>query len=237
MTRHIGALLPATNTIIETEYSQLPQDVLMFHYARCDKVSAGTPFHPSKDEDVAYQAKMLSYAKVEVIGVIQTSASLFEQGYDARVKKMIAENAGVPGLTSAEEIGKAVKALGAQRIGIVTPYSNEVIQRAADYYGEHFGLVASGLEGFGATDAYSIGNISPDTATEALKRLDTPDIEVFILPGGNFQTMKYLDGWEAAIGKPVIATNQALVWGAMSALGIRDSLPDRGRLLADNPKG
>lgn len=234
MTRHIGALLPATNTIIETEYSRLPQEVMQFHYARCDKRGA-SPFHPSKDEDVAYQSKMLAYAKVEVVGLIQTSASLFEEGYDARVKKMISDNAGVPALTSAEAIGDALRAMGVGCIGIVTPYSTEVIERAASYYKQHYGLEATGKEGFGATDAYSIGNLSADNATEALVRLDTPDIEAFIIPGGNFQTMKYLDGWEKQIGKPVIATNQALVWAAMKTLGMTDKLPGMGRLLAEMP--
>jgi maleate isomerase len=234
MTRHIGALLPATNTIIETEYSRLPQDVLQFHYARCDKRGA-SPFHPSKDEDVAYQSKMLGYSKVEVIGLIQTSASLFEEGYDARVKKMIFENSGIPGVTSAEAIGEAVRAFGAKAVGIVTPYSTEVIERASSYYKQHYGLEAFGKEGFGATDAYSIGNIGAENATEALVRLDRPEIEVFIIPGGNFQTMKYLDGWEKQIGKPIVATNQALVWWVMKTLGMTDRLSGMGRLLAEMP--
>lgn len=231
MTRHIGALLPATNTTIETEYSRLPQDVLQFHYARCDK-GGGSPFHPSKDEDVAYQSKMLGKAKVEVIGLIQTSASLFEDGYDARVKKLIADNSGVPALTSAEAIGAAAQALGVKRVAIVTPYSTEVIQRAANYYKTNFGLEASGLEAFEATDAFKISSLSADTATAALERLDSPDVEAFIIPGGNFQAMSHIDGWEQQHGKPVIATNPALVWASMQALGIRDKLPGLGRLLA-----
>lgn len=236
MTRHIGALLPATNTTIETEYSRLPQDVLQFHYARCDK-GGGSPFHPSKDEDVAYQSKMLGKCKVEVIGLIQTSASLFEDGYDARVKKLITDNSGIPALTSAEAIGAAAKALGVKRVAIVTPYSTEVIQRAAAYYKTGYGLEATALEAFQATDAYAIFSLSADNATAAFERLDSPEVEAFIVPGGNFQTMPHIEGWEKQFGKPVIATNPALVWASMNLLGITDRLPGLGRLLGEMPKG
>ena len=38
---------------------------------------------PSKDADVDYQARLLGTAKVEVIALAQTSASLFADDYDA----------------------------------------------------------------------------------------------------------------------------------------------------------
>jgi maleate isomerase len=64
------------------------------------------------DDDVIRQPKLLGDAKVEVITLAQTSASLFDDDYDARVKAQMSSNAGVPAVTSAEAIGEAVRALG-----------------------------------------------------------------------------------------------------------------------------
>ena len=105
--RHFGVLVPSTNTTVEIEYTNYLPATLQFHTARLGKGS-NTPFSPSKDDDVIYQSKMLGDAKVEVVALAQTSASLFDDGYDAKVKAYMSQNAGVPGITSAEAIGEAI---------------------------------------------------------------------------------------------------------------------------------
>src|ERR1700677_1264749 len=150
--RHFGGLIPSTNTTVEIEYTRHLPATLQFHVGRCGK-GANTPFSPSLDEDVIRQSKLLGDAKVEVIRLAQPSPSLFDDDYDARVKAQMSSNAGVPAVTSAEAIGEAVRALGMKRIGIVTPYSAEVILRAKRYYEMKYGLQVMGMEGFGATDA------------------------------------------------------------------------------------
>ncbi|WP_089936105.1 hypothetical protein [Candidatus Entotheonella palauensis] len=118
MIRHFGALIPSTNTTVEIEYNRLLPATLQVHVGRLGK-GANTPFSPSLDADIEYQARLLGNAKVEVICLAQTSASLFDDAYDAAVKGLMTEGAGVPSLTSAEAIGQAVRALGAKRIGLV----------------------------------------------------------------------------------------------------------------------
>ena len=55
MPRHFGILVPSTNTTGEVEYCRLAPE-LQVHTGRLGK-GGNTPFSPSKDEDVAYQAK------------------------------------------------------------------------------------------------------------------------------------------------------------------------------------
>jgi maleate cis-trans isomerase len=171
-----------------------------------------------------------------VITLVQTSASLFDDDYDATVKAQMSSNAGVPAVTSAEAIGEAVRALGMKRIGIVTPYSAEVIQRAKRYFETKYGLQVAGMEGFGATDAYAIGKLDANMAFEGLRRVDAPAIEVLIVPGGNFPTMPWIAAWERALGKPVITTNQATLWGALGVMKLNNPLPGQGRLLEQMPR-
>ncbi|MGE4048924.1 MAG: hypothetical protein AB7F35_29035 [Acetobacteraceae bacterium] len=237
MVRHFGVLIPSTNTTVEIEYSRLLPPTLQAHVGRLGKGSGNTPFSPSRDEDIEYQSKLLGTAKVEVICLAQTSASLFDDDYDAVTNRRMSEGAGVPSLTSAEAIGRAVRALGARRIALVSPYSQEAIERAARYYTMRYGLEVAAMEGFGATDAYAIGGLSADNATEAFARIDRPEIEVLVVPGGNFPTMPSIAFWERRFGKPVITTNQAALWGMMEVMGLRDPLPGYGRLLEQHPSG
>ena len=233
--RHFGVLIPSTNTTVEIEYTRHLPATLQFHVGRCGKGGGVTPFSPSKDEDVAYQSKLLGDSKVEAVALAQTSASLFDAGYDARIMALMAENAGVPAVTSAVAIGQAVQALGMKRVGIVTPYSAAVIESAKRYYETKYGLSVVAMEGFGATDAYAIGGLDADMAFAALRRVDRPEIEVLLVPGGNFPTMPGIAPWERALGKPVITTNQAALWAVLKIMTIGDPLPGLGRLLEQMP--
>ena len=232
MTRHFGVLIPSTNRTVEIECRLVPA-TYQAHVGRLK--SSGGSFSPSRDEDIDYQSHLLGTAKVELVILAQTSASLFAEDYDEVVTKRMSAGAGVPGLTSAQAVGRAVRALGARRIAVVSPYSGEVNARAARYFKDKHGLETIALEGFGATDAYAIGQLGPQHAREAFARIDRPEIEAFVVPGGNFPTMSSIASWEREFGKPVVTTNQASLWAMLRAFDGADRLPAFGRLLAEVP--
>ena len=237
MTHHFGVLIPSTNTTVEIEYSRLLPPTLQAHVGRL--LTSGTgPFSPSKDEDVDYQARLLGTAKVEVISLAQTSASLFADDYDAATTKRMSAAAGVPAITSAQAIGQAVQALGARRIALVSPYSPPVIERAKQYYESKYGLEVVALEGFAATDSYMIGKLGPENARDAFARIDRPgDRGIRSAWRQLSRPCRLLPAWEREFGKPVITTNQAALWAMMGIMGVSEPLPGLGRLLETMPAG
>jgi maleate isomerase len=235
MPRHFGMLIPSTNTTCEIEFCRLPPD-LQVHTARLGK-DGNTPFHPSLEADVAYQSKLLGHARVEVIALVQTSASLFADDYDAVTVKRMTEASGVASLTSAQAIGRALHALGTLRIAMATPYSPEVIARAKQYYESKYGVSVIAAESLGATDSYTIGKMDAGLAQAAFSRINRPDVDALVLPGGNFPTKDWIEPWEQQFGKPVITTNQAALWAVLRAMGIDKPLAGWGRLLTQMPTG
>jgi maleate isomerase len=234
MTHNFGVLIPSTNTTVEIEYNRLLPPTLQAHVGRL--LTSGTgPFSPSKDVDIDYQARLLGTAKVKVVSLAQTSASLFADDYDAEVTQRMSKAAGVPAITSAQAIGQAVRALGARRIALVSPYSPPVLERARHYYESKYGLDVLALEGFAATDSYMIGKLGPENARDAFARIDRPEIEVFVVPGGNFPTMSFVPEWEREFSKPVVTTNQAALWAMLGIMRVTDRLPGLGRLLEEMP--
>src|SRR3954471_4370558 len=178
---------------------------------------------------------MLGNARVEVVFLLQTSASLFSDGYCEDVSRRISAAAGVPGFTSAMAIGEAAQALGTRRVALVSPYSEEVNASAKRYFEGQYGLSVVALEGFAATDSYMIGKLGPENARDAFARIDRPEIEAFVVPGGNFPTMSFVPDWERQFGKPIVTTNQAALWMMLATMGMRDALPGLGRLLSVMP--
>jgi maleate isomerase len=109
MPRHFGMLVPSTNTTCEVEFCRLPAD-LQVHTARLGK-SGTTPFSPSLDADVVYQSKLLGDARVEVIALMQTSASLFADDYDDVTVKRMARRPACCSVISLAAGASAVRAL------------------------------------------------------------------------------------------------------------------------------
>jgi len=229
---HFGVLIPSTNTTVEIEYTRLLPPEWQAHYARVLSQSHGkSPFSPPLDADVEYQSKLLGTARVELIILVQTSASLFADDYDDTTIARIEKASGVKAITSANAVGAAARALGTRNVALVSPYSEEVNARARHYFEGKHELKIAALEGFAATDSYMIGHLGPENARDAFRRIDRPEIEAFIVPGGNFPTMQSISEWEHEFKKPVITTNQAALWAMMRALGSSDRLPSLGRLL------
>ena len=234
MTLHFGVLIPSTNTTVETELARLPAGY-QAHYARLLSSTPGNPFSPSRDEDVDYQSKLLGTARVAMVILIQTSASLFADDYDDKVIPRISAAAGgVPATTSARAVGGALRALGARRIGLVSPYSAEVNERARRYFSRQHELDIAVVEGFAAADAYAIGNLGPEMARDAFARINRPDIEAFVVPGANFPTMASIAAWEREFGKPIVTSTQAALWAVARELG-GEPIAGYGRLLEQLP--
>lgn len=230
--RHFGVLIPATNTTVEVEYTRLLPPSLQAHYARLGK-SQDVAFEPSLDEDLKYQSQLLGNARVEAIALTQSSASMADDEYDTKAKRYMSEAARVPALTSAEAIGEAIGALDTKRVALVSPYSQSVMARTKRYYEMRFGVTVAASEGFAASDSYSIGALSADNATDAFKRMDLTQIDALVVLGGNFPTMQFISAWEEEFAKPVLTTNQVVIWGVMMAMCIEDPLPGLGVLLQD----
>src|SRR5438445_10571631 len=180
MTRHFGVLIPSTNATVEMECRLLPAT----HQAHVGRLkSSGGSFSPSRGEDIDYQSRLLGTARVEMVILAQTSASLFAEDYDDVVTKRMGVGAGVPAITSAQAVGRAVRALGARRVAIVSPYSDAVNERAARSFKPKHRLDPLALEGFRATAAYAIGQLGPQHARHAFARLERPESRASAAPG------------------------------------------------------
>jgi maleate isomerase len=233
---HFGVLVPSTNTTVETEYGRLLPLTLQVHVARLPLLSSGAEAAPrGGDTDVDYQARLLGSAQVEVVALAQTAASLSADDFDDRIIKRMSEAAGVPAITSAKAIGLAVRALGAGRIALVTPFPIPVLNRLASHYTGKYGLEIVASESFSGSDSVSYPALGQELARDAIARTNRPEIEVFVVPGGNFPTMPFISDWERAVGKPVITTNQAMLWAMVQMMQADEKLAGFGRLLAEMP--
>jgi maleate cis-trans isomerase len=180
---------------VEIEYGRLLPENLQVHVARIPLLSSDAATQRGGDADVDYQSRLLGSAKVEVVALAQTAASLFSGDFDDRITKRMSEAAGVPAITSASAIGQAVQALGARRIARVTPFQIPVLERLASYYTGRYELEIVVSESFSGSDPVAYPTLGQELARDAIPRTDGPEIEVIIVPGGNYPTLSGCERW------------------------------------------
>ena len=60
-----------------------------------------------------------------------------------------------------------------------------------------------------------------------------PESNGFLMSCGALRTMDVINQIEDAIGKPVIASNQAMLWDCLRLAGINDKIPKLGKLFTE----
>jgi maleate isomerase len=114
----------------------------------------------------------------------------------------------------------------------VTPYIEEINKREKIFM-ESIGFEVVYEKGLGISDTIEIAKISPGTVyrlgREAIAK--APEADTLFLSCGNMRTIEVLSALEKDTGRPVISSNQALLWAALKAVGVRDPIYGFGSLL------
>lgn len=143
---------------------------------------------------------------------------------------------GAPGARPATLMG-AVRAtlttLGAQRIAVGTPYVDELNTHVAGYLtGAGFDIAA--FQGLNLTTDHEMIRVAPDYLIEFARAVDCPDADAVLISCGALRTIEVVDVIEQTLGKPVVCSNQAMLWQCLRLAGIDDRLPGLGTLLRDH---
>jgi maleate isomerase len=138
--------------------------------------------------------------------------------------------AGAPRASStATAIRHALAALGARRIVMLTPYDAKTTEEEAAYLSS-IGCEVLHAQGMAldGSDAYCSTPASfwRDCAIGARH----PDADVYFLSCANISTFPVIEEIERTLDRPVITSNQAVIWETLQQLGWSDRRGCPGRL-------
>jgi len=227
----IGVIQPAPGVMLEHEWPAfLPPEVL-FPVGRIRMTSASAQGYAQMAQVAPEMARDLAFAGAGVIAYACTIGSLFA-GVEAERELIaaLAEASGKPAISLAATCIAALRAVGASRLAIMTPYSAETNGWVADYV-EAQGLAVAGFLTTPLAIA-DVGSMGPaEIAAFALAEMERlPEADALWIPCTAIQTMDAIAAIEAATGLPVVSGTQALLWDALRVLGIADPIQGAGRL-------
>lgn len=229
--RRLGLLLPSSNTTQEEEFWRILPPGVTLHVARLPLRRVEADATARIVEDIESESRKLADADVDAIVLAATAPSSRRGiGYDRELIGRIEGASGKPATTASTASIQALAALGARRIVIAAPWSEAVNATAAAFL-EASGIQVLAHRALGCVDNLEIGALADATAFDLGQAVDQPDADAVMLACGNWRTLGVVDRLEAAIGKPVVTTNQVSLWAVLRLAGVTQTLPGWGRLL------
>ena len=142
----------------------------------------------------------------------------------------------MPVVTPPAAARAAFRALGVRRISLLTPYTRETTAPMADYFAGH-GFELRSVTCFGLEDDRVMARVRPDAIVAAAVEATAPDAEALFISCTALRAAEVAERVEAAIGRPVVTSNQASVWRCLRLAGIDRPLAGCGRLLRLQAEG
>jgi maleate isomerase len=229
----LGLITPSKGWTVEHEWPRMLPRGVSYLVTRIP-LKATTPEELLKMGEYAVEgAKLLASSNVDLICygcTIETILKGLE--YDKTLTDELQKVAGVPAKTMAGGVVEAMRELKARKLAVVTPYVDE-INKLEKVFLEKIGFEVVYEKGLGITETLEIGKISPAAVyrlgREAL--LKAPQADILFLSCGNLRTIEILSTLERDTGKPVISSNQALLWSALRMTGVNEPILGYGSLL------
>jgi maleate isomerase len=225
--KRIGVVIPSLNIVVEDDLRrELPLNV-GFHIGRLrlrktqGRVTQAALLEAGRD--AVTQSSLLSDAGMDAIAFNCTGASLSDGPEGARrLRDEIAEATSTPATTTILSVVRALRASGLRRIVHVCPFTPEFgADEAAFLQAEGFDLVAS--RGLNFTDARLAAKLSPQEICDIAARLDEPEAEGLFLACANVRAMEATEALQQRLGKPVVTSNQAVLWDLLDMIGHPDA--------------
>ena len=227
----IGMLLPSVNRAAEPQITaMLPRGVAL-HTTRLRLLSSKEEHINEMVDDVERGAVMLADADVDLIVFHCTAASMFAPGFDDGIIDRIEAATGRPATSTSKGCIEAFGKFGATRITLTTPYVQATNDREVVFLKSH-GVDVLSETGMGITgDGGAMLAVEPEEWRRRVNAQDAAESQAAFISCTAIRAVEAIAPIEADIGKPVVTSNQAMVWHALKKLGIDDMPTGYGRLM------
>jgi maleate isomerase len=228
----IGLIIPSNNTVIEPEMWAMRPDGISVHSARILS-------HGNTPEGIAEMQKSASRAVQELvaggIGVIVYAclATSLVKGneWTTALAAEIQATTGRQATTAAMATIEALRAVGGSRVAVAAPYPPRINELLAPFI-EAAGLTVSAIKSLGMQNSLELWRIPQATIYELAASANTPDSDAVCIVATDLPTITVIDALERDLQKPVVTTNQAILWRALALSGVRQPISGFGRLLS-----
>jgi maleate isomerase len=230
----IGLLVLATDQTMEHEFRHLiRQDGVALYEARLWSDNEITPatLRAMGERIAPTTALILPAAKLDVVAFGCSSASM-ELGEEEVFRQIRIARPGIACTTPVTAAFAAFEALGARRIGVLTPYS-PAVNAVVRAYLDKRGATVAAFATFDKPDDREAARIARSAIAEGIRALArSTSLDAVFVCCTSLRLSEFVSDVEGEIGIPVTSSDHAMAWHCLRLAGVKDVVPGAGRLFA-----
>ena len=244
-TFRIGQIVPSSNTTMETEIPAIlrarettHEERFTFHSSRMRMQKVTKEELAAMDRDSLRCAAELADARVDVMGyaclvAIMSAGEGYHRTSERRLTAAADEAGGsAPIVTSAGALVDGLRAMGARRVSIVTPYMRPLTDLVVRYI-ESEGVSVADSIALEIPDNLEVGRRDPMRLVDDVDRLDCAGVDAVVLSACvQMPSLPAIAAVEEKLGLPVTTAAACTAWKMLGSLGLAPTAPAGGAILS-----
>lgn len=224
----VGVMTPAMNTVVQPELELLRPAGVTNQMQRFRLGGSAV------SDDLIDEAQKLMDCQPQALAI-----GLTTDAGPGGVEKLAArcaelsEAVGIPVFNASTADHAALRALGASRIGIVTPFNAEIDQ-IVKANAEAAGFEVVAIKGTEAPSLPAICETPLDKISAVFHEVGQTACHAILQVGTALPVVAMIEQLEAELKRPVVACNAAVYWQTLRGIGITDPIDGFGQLLKDH---
>ena len=182
------------------------------------------------EEDLAsVTKKILPYEKLNTIAYGCTSGTI-AIGEDSVKEKILSAKPGSYVTTPVTSANKAFQQMNIKKIALFTPYPDAVNKTILEYFTKK-NIQVSSFASLNLNLDSEFANVDPNYILEISSQLETKNADALFISCTALPVLNILDKLEKKIQKPVLSSNQTLIWDTIRSIGYKSAIKGYGKLL------
>lgn len=225
-----GMMLPSSNSIAEPQIAAMLPPGISLHTTRLRLRSGREAL--GMLERLEEGVQLLVDAGVDRLIFHCTAVSMHTPEMPGQITERVAAITPIPLTITSEAVLAALRVLGARSIVLVTPYDQATNDREVRFL-THNGITVLRERGLGIDGGVQMAEVEPDRWYRETLSMRDPAADAYFISCTTIRSAEVIEALEKELGKPVITSNQAMLWQALRDTGIDDDITGFGRLLRE----
>ena len=228
----VGLIALSTDQTIEGDFNgickNLPLDIFINRIHNQNPLTKENLLK-MQDDLVSVTNKILPDEKVNTIAYGCTSGTI-AIGENNVKEKILSAKPGCYVTTPVTSAIKAFKQMNIKKIALFTPYPDSVNKIILDYFTKK-NIEVSSFASLNLNLDSEFANVDPNYILEISSKLETKNADALFISCTALPVLNILDKLEQTIKKPVLSSNQTLIWDTIRSIGYKSPIKGYGKLL------
>ena len=223
ITKHnprVGLIALATDFMIEKDFINVIKDKEIDFF-----VNRIECFNPLTKENLIKMSEKVTEVTNNILPneeidcvVYGCTSGTIAAGYESIEKKVKAAKPKAKLTTPSSAAIKALKKLNVKKLAIFTPYSKKLNDQIINHFSAD----------------YDIGKVDQDFLFEILSNMNIADADALFISCTALPVLNIIEKLEKKINKPVLSSNQTLIWNTLEEIGKNTDIKGFGKLFLTN---